>query len=193
MDSKIPISIISLNTNGLGEVKKRGSMIGWLKNFHEAKDKIIFLQETHTTEKTEKIWKNEWNDWDIYFASADSSSRGVATFIPKNMEHEILDITRSQHGRYIAITLKIDDIIYCLINCYAPCTNQPREQLKWLSEIQTILQKHEENNLIVGGDLNDVFIPHLDKYKCKPRAEQNMSKPGKLYAMSLTCQIFGEH
>jgi exonuclease III len=88
------LSIISLNTNGLGEVKKRCSTIGWLKNTHKAKDKIIFLQETHTTKKTEPIWKNEWNDWEIYFSSGESNCKGVATFLPKSMNYTVYEVIK---------------------------------------------------------------------------------------------------
>ena len=168
MESKTPLNIVSLNTNGLGEVNKRRSVMGWLDKFHDAKNKIIFLQETHTTLRTEKIWKNEWKDWEIIFSSGDSSSRGVATFLPKNMDYEILETVISKYGRYVAISLTINSSPYCLINCYAPTIDKPREQLSWLAEIQSFLQKNEASNIIVGGDLNDYFIPHLDKYKCKP-------------------------
>jgi hypothetical protein len=59
---------------------------------------------------------------------------------------------------------------FCLINCYAPNVNQSKQQLKWLEKIQAIIELHSSNNIIVGGDLNDVFIPQLDRYKCKPKA-----------------------
>ena len=47
----------------------------------------------------------------------------------------------------------------------------PKNQLKWLEHIQNILQEHGEANIIIGGDLNDCFIPSLDKYKCKPNTQ----------------------
>jgi exonuclease III len=61
MTEKEPLGIISLNANGLAEIKKRRHLITWLKKFNKADQKIIFLQETHTTEKIEKRWKHEWN------------------------------------------------------------------------------------------------------------------------------------
>ena len=50
-----PLSLLSLNTNGLGEGKRRRSMIEWLTNFHNADSKITFLQETHTTDRLETV------------------------------------------------------------------------------------------------------------------------------------------
>ena len=54
---KEPLGLISLNTNGLGEPRKRLTVMEWLKKFHNAKEKIVFLQETHSIEKTAPLWK----------------------------------------------------------------------------------------------------------------------------------------
>jgi exonuclease III len=81
-------------------------VIGWLKNFHDAKNKILFFQETHTTDKSEILWKNEWKDWEIHFSHGDSSSTGVATFLSKSLEYDLVDIIISPIGRYIAVIIK---------------------------------------------------------------------------------------
>ena len=49
VDKPEPISLISLNANGLGEANKnkRKSLIRWLNKFHNGEKKIILLQETH--------------------------------------------------------------------------------------------------------------------------------------------------
>ena len=107
MEEKEPLSLISLNTNGLGEIKKRTSMIGWLKNTQNAKNKIIFLQETHTTAITAKRWKGEWKDWEMYFSHGDSNSKGAAIFIPKSMEHEIIEIIECEKGKYTCMYINV--------------------------------------------------------------------------------------
>jgi hypothetical protein len=43
-----------------------------------------------------------------------------------------------------------------------------QDQLAWLSKIQEILDPNSDKSIIIGGDLNDAFIPKLDKYRCKP-------------------------
>jgi exonuclease III len=128
------------------------------------------LQETHTSEKIEVTWKNEWGKYDIYFSHGNTGSKGVAIVIPKLLDYKVNNVIRSQNGRYISVNITVNDDDFCLINCYAPNTDQPKEQLKWLGEIQQILQLNSEVNIIVGGDLNDVFIPQLDRYRCKPKA-----------------------
>ena len=67
----------SLNTRGLKDNKKRREVFRWLKKFH---DGIIFLQETHSSEKQEHLWKNEWGS-DIIFSHGTSAARGVAILL----------------------------------------------------------------------------------------------------------------
>jgi exodeoxyribonuclease-3 len=166
--TKAPISLISLNGNGLGEAKKRIKLIGWLKKFHNADNKIIFLQETHTTPKIVPLWNKEWNYRKIIYSHGTSGSKGVAIIFPTNMKYEIHNTILSQEGRYIAVIVTINETKFCLINGYAPNTTKLQDQLKWLAEIQTILQENMDTNFIIGGDLNDCFIPMLDRFRCKP-------------------------
>ena len=144
MAEKEPLGLLSLNANGLGDAKKRQSVFGWLKKYKGANQKITFMQETHSTKKLESIWENEWGDHDIYFSHGTSGSKGVATVIPKNLDHKINQIIRSQDGRFIMINLTVKDNIFCLINCYAPTVDKPKEQLEWLGKIQEILQENSD-------------------------------------------------
>ena len=71
------INLTSLNVNGLGGDFKCESMFLWLKKFQSD---IIFLQETHSIESYETIWKKEWGG-DIYFSHGEKNSRGVVIFL----------------------------------------------------------------------------------------------------------------
>jgi exonuclease III len=181
-----PLSLLSLNANGLGDPSKRRNLICWLNKFHNSKSKFIFLQETHCTNKTEIRWKKEWDNRDIEFSNGDSGSRGVAIIFPKNGDYKINEIIKSKNGRYIAINITIDNKIFCLINCYVPNKGKLQDQLAWLAEIQQILVKNSDTNIIVGGDLNDHFIPKLDKYKCK----LNEKETEYVKAWKIICEEF---
>ena len=172
MANQNPLNIVSLNANGLGDIKKRRKLIVWLKKFHDVDNKIIFLQETHTTEKLETRWKNEWNNRNIYFSHGTSGSKGVAIIFPKILNYKVNKSYEDANGRYVALNITIDQNTFCLLNCYAPCTNQSKNQLEWLSEIQNILEENSDTNIIIGGDLNDCFIPSLDKFRCKPNTDE---------------------
>ena len=172
MELNEPLGFLSLNANGLGETNKRLSLIGWLDKFHNAAAKIIFLQETHSTEKTQALWRKQWNNREIIFSHGDSGSRGVAIVLPKTLDYEITEVIRSTIGRYVSVNIKIGQNNFYLINGYAPNTTKPKDQLKWLTEIQNILVANNEKNIIIGGDLNDVFIPALGRFNCKPNAKE---------------------
>ena len=171
LNSENSLGLISLNTNGLGDKAKLKKVSCWLKQQKSAETKIVLLQETHTTEKTEKLWEDEWEKSKIYFSHGSSGSTGVAIIVPKILECEINTITRSKNGRYIALNLTVDKNTFCIINCYAPNCNKPKDQMVWLNEIQEILEANTESNIIIGGDLNDIFIPYLDRYNCKPNTD----------------------
>ena len=162
-----PLGLISLNANGLGEIKKRNMVFEWLKTQHNAASKIVFLQETHTNVRSETLWKNEWDLGEIIFSHGNSGSKGVAIMLPKTMEYTKNSVKCSGNGRYIAINITIEENTFCIINGYAPNCNKLKDQLKWLSEIQEIIEENNDANIIIGGDLNDVFIPMLDRYQCK--------------------------
>jgi exonuclease III len=104
-----PLGLLSLNTNGLGESKKRVTVFEWLKKFHKANSKIIFLQETHSTEKMEDLWKDQWGNGKLIFSHGTSGSTGVAIILPSSINYELIETIRSQNGRYLALHIKIDE------------------------------------------------------------------------------------
>jgi exonuclease III len=162
------IELLSLNTNGLREDKKRRGLFNWLKKTHKAEEKIIFLQETHTDTNNENIWTDNWGHKNIKFSHGTSRSRGVAIILPQKYDYKVNSQEIDQFGRYIVLDLTIDGNDFILINCYAPTQDAPIEQIQWLTKIQGFLEKVSEKNIIVGGDMNDYFIPNLDKYRAKP-------------------------
>ena len=137
MESHEPLNLISFNTRGLGEIKKRRNIVGWLQKFHKCTFKFVYLQETHSTVKTEAQWKKDWDNRKIYYSHGDSSSRGVAIILPKNTEYKVIEVTRSSNSRYVTINLETENSTFC----FTPNTIKPKEQLKWLNEIQEILLK----------------------------------------------------
>jgi exonuclease III len=186
-DKKQAIKLLSFNANGLRDDKKRRSLFHWLKKFHDASNKIILLQETHTDVNNVKQWINDWGHPNIIFAHGDSLSRGVAILLPSNVEYTVNLKECDPEGRFIAINITIEEQIFWIINCYAPTSSFPKEQLTWLSKIQCIIEVANDSSLIIGGDLNDYFIPFLDKYKPKP----NLTETDYIKAWKATCDDSG--
>jgi exonuclease III len=65
---------LSLNVRGLGKTKKRISVFRWLK---ERKSDIVFLQETHITDKVVNTYKHK-RKWPMFCSNGASNSKGVA-------------------------------------------------------------------------------------------------------------------
>ena len=71
------IDIISLNTAGLGYTKHR-KIFNYLKKQVSCK-RVVFLQETHSVQKDEKIWTNQFGcgQGSIVLSHGKSDARGV--------------------------------------------------------------------------------------------------------------------
>ena len=72
------IDIISLNTAGLGDYTKRRKIFNYLKKQVSCKG-VVFLQETHSVQKDERIWTNQFGcgQGSIVFSHGNSDARGV--------------------------------------------------------------------------------------------------------------------
>lgn len=106
------------------EIKRKKQMM-WAR---DQKANIIFLQETHSDEKTEYIWRKQWNS-EAIFAHGTSQARGTAILFSKNLNVHIIDRTIDTEGRYVWLTVDIDGCNLELMNIYAP--NEKQEQLQF--------------------------------------------------------------
>ena len=149
------INICSLNTRGLGNIKKRHSVFTWLK---KSNYNIIFLQETHSTKLSESLWKKEWND-QCFFSHGTSSSTGVCILVNNLPGVRVEKQFNDECGRVCICQIKIGDEVLTLCNVYGPNKDNPeffvncRDTLKEFSEFY-----------IIGGDFNTVLNPVLDKF-----------------------------
>ena len=69
-----------------------------------AEGMIIFLQETHSTEETETLWKTHWSG--LVFMShgtSTSNSRGSCILIHKWVSFELHRCIRDPYGRFVMI------------------------------------------------------------------------------------------
>ena len=78
MMAELNFDIISLNTAGLGDFTKRRKIFNYLKQ-HVSRKGIVFLQETHSVRKDEKLWTNQFGcgDRSMIFSHGKSDARGV--------------------------------------------------------------------------------------------------------------------
>ena len=78
--------VLSLNTAGIGDSFKRRKVFNYLKKNSSSKA-VIFLQETHSVKKKEKIWNNQWGCGknSMFFAHGTSNSRGALIVSEKDL------------------------------------------------------------------------------------------------------------
>ena len=82
------------------------------------------------------------------------------------------------------MNITIKDKNFYIINGYAPTSNNSTQQIEWLTKIQRILNQSNDINIIIGGDLNDYFIPHLDKFN----ADKNLAETEYIKMWKATCE-----
>ena len=108
------VSFISSNVKGLQAISKRIKIFEYLKNYVTSNG-FIFLQETHSSVKDEKIWNDEFGG-QLFFSHGKTNSCGVAIGFVGTKALNILNIRRDNLRRILVIEVKIDDSVFVLIN-----------------------------------------------------------------------------
>ena len=160
--TKDKLNVYSLNTRGLGDKKKRRLLFKWIQSNYSKANGIVFLQETHTTELSEQIWKREW-DGQMYFSHGTCGSRGVAILIPKKVNMSVNHTVSDTSGRLLLLDATVDDENFILVNVYAPTKDNQPEQISFLSDLREILSDYIDKNIVLGGDFNAFLNKDLDK------------------------------
>ena len=154
---KLILSVITFNTNGLGDKKKLKRLltkVGPLVN----KGGIILLQETHLkdTSYLSSIWKHN-------FASNCSKTNSAGVIILYNKEYETLEKFSDEKGRNLIVAIEKEDLKFIISNSYFP--NDHREGIAFAEEtylkILEFQHKYPDHLTIAGGDLN-VCMNSLD-------------------------------
>ena len=96
---------------------------------------MIFLQETHSTKKMIKQWRNEWGGKAI-FNHADSASQRVCILITRNFNIKVHKQIRDTDGRYIILYATINDVKYILANVYVPNDDNPEFFVNFWQQIE---------------------------------------------------------
>ena len=161
------LSFVSSNVKGLQVISKRIKIFEYLKNYVTSNG-VIFLQETHSPVKDEKLWNDEF-EGQLFFSHSKTNSCGAAIGFVGTKPLKILNITRDNLGRILVIEVKTDDSVFVLINIYN--ANTESEQLHTLNDLVNILETIEDiqnKSVVLGGDFNVILNPPLDSEGDKP-------------------------
>lgn len=151
------LKIYSLNVRGIRNDLKRREIFSFLKR---KQFDIIFLQETHSSPEIERKWAKEWGGTCL-FSHKDSKSRGV--MIAFKSEQNIISKWSDNEGRTVMTEVRINDIIYSLVNVYAP--NYEENKVKYFNSLHVnVINNISKDNLIIGGDWNTALAEMDRKY-----------------------------
>ena len=110
------VCVATYNVRGIGAGEKCAKIMKFLKTKYY---NIVCLQETHSTQKVEKVWKSQW-DSQVLYSHGTSNSRGCMILIKKGLKTKIHNLGADKEGRYILVDKSVKDYRFCLCNVYAP-------------------------------------------------------------------------
>ena len=170
------LNFISNNVKGIQSSKKRIKIFEYLKNLIKPSG-IIFMQETHSSEKDEKTWCDEFQG-QLFFSHGKTNSCGVAIGFYGAKSFTFINKLQDQNGRILLIEGKFDDDTLLLINLYN--ANTESEQLITLSELSKMLENItdlSDKKIVFCGDFNVIFEPTLEAYGGNPSLKkQSLAK-----------------
>ena len=149
--------IMSININGnIKNPEVKGRLLACVSI---NKINIILMQETHVASlKYKKVIDKEFN-CDSYWSFGSNDSRGVAIFILKNFERDIIKFKRDNEGRVISVRLSSNLGNLNIVSSYAP--NNVSDRKLFLKNLDNFLIGNCPN--IIGSDWNMVENIKLDK------------------------------
>ncbi len=116
------------------------------------------LQETHLNkEESEKLMKG-WVG-QVYSSVYNSKSRDVSILVRKNLNLVVIKSHTDQEGRWVALDAHLNNENVAIMNIYAPNAFSP----DFFHEICNVVRTIGNNDIILGGDFNQVRDPQLDK------------------------------
>lgn len=131
------LKLYSLNVKGLNSPYKRRAL--WTDALKHECD-IICIQESHfALDKTPKFNHHKFPH--IFLSSCKKKKKGVITAIKDTISFKLINLINDAQGRYIILVASIDNVIYTIVNIYAP--NKNPHQF-----IQKILKKTRKSYIL---------------------------------------------
>lgn len=170
---KLPLSFLSLNVRGIQNKVKRKAMFLYCKG---SGSHCIFLQETHSVVNDVAFWSSQWGE-KILFSHGSSHSAGVAVLF-NNCPGKIVSARTDLSGHWLAVVLDIENIFFILFNVYGYNNSKLNQNL--LHEVSSVIsdlkRSYPTDNIIVGGDFNEVPDETHDRHPPK----SSTSRPNPL-------------
>ncbi len=161
------IRFTSWNVKGLNGPIKRSKKFSHLKRL---KSDIIFLQETHLLNSDHLRLQKPWVGH-IFHSKFNAKARGTAIIIHKKIQFSPSNVIADPQGRYIMVSGKLFHTQVLLVNVYGPNWDDKNFVIKLIAALPSF----NSDYLILGGDLNCVMDPNLDRSNPKPQVPSKMA------------------
>ena len=146
---------MSINVRGLGDTKKRRELFYFL---HHKDCDLMCLQETHSINTVEKLWKTEWGH-KIWYSHGTSQSKGVAILAKKDFPLKVCEIIRDHEGRYIMLKGEYEREKLLVVNIYGPNIDAP----VFYNQLFGKIDRFDVENKVIMGDMNTVLDYTIDR------------------------------
>ena len=125
--NELNFDVISLTTRGFGNFTKRKKIFNYLKK-HVSRRFIILHQETHSVQKDEKVWTNQFGSGkgSVIFSHGKSDARGVLVAFSEAVNYKIISQHVDNSRRYMVLNLLIDGSPVILVTYYAQTMRQTK-------------------------------------------------------------------
>jgi exonuclease III len=162
------IKIINQNVQGIKGQQKKKKVLEWAKrkNFD-----LMTMQEAHIERENLKDWTDVWKG-NIIFSCGTNRSKGVVILVRENLEHEVIEETSDEEGRWVIATIKLKGVTLTIANYYGPNDDDPSHLGKMIDELYRI----KPSKLVVAGDFNLVQNINIDKHGGLPRTNFKCQK-----------------
>ena len=147
------IKIASLNCRGLNRKLKRRTIFQKCLSFD-----IVCLQETYITEEVEREWKQEWPG-ELVYSCGTNRSKGLIILINKKLSNAVFSEYK-KNDRILAITIKIDELLYAIVNAYGPVIVS--DKLDFINQLYSLFDNIKADRTVICGDFNIVHSNILD-------------------------------
>lgn len=168
-----PVNFISWNVKSLNHPVKLKKVFSHLKQLSAD---IAFLQETHIRACDSSRLVRGWAG-QVYQSNFCSKARGVAIMISKKVQFTASHVQSDSAGRYVIVVGKLYSLPVILACIYAPNWDDSTFFTNFFSHLPDLSSHH----LILGGDINCVLSPLLDR---------SISKRTSLTKSAHTIQLF---
>ena len=116
-------------------------------DFYRSRTDILCLQETHSTENLENLWRNEWGGGNRFFSHGTSGSRGVEILINRKFYCNCMRQQKDINRRLLKFDFIIEGENVFIVNVYGP----NKDTLEFINELENLCSDAHPIKIIAGA------------------------------------------